>query len=268
MSNSTIASISVESKCDALLEKIRGLFDHDIDASTQAEIAKLVFTLHRAKLAGILDYTGPLSIAVAAICQSPPALKLASELREEADKRITSNNNLLRQIIHPKTPPAAVVLGMGFVLYCAVPITLTFLPRLMTKPETLAIDGQLMAIVGIAGAIGSIVSIMVRIADFTKSSITDRSILFMTGAFKPVIGCAFAIFAFAAIKSKVIPLATEPVSEPYLAIALAFVSGFSERFAPDVVTAAEARFLGRKNDSIQYLQNRPQVDSGATALSQ
>jgi hypothetical protein len=64
--------------------------------------------------------------------------------------------------------------------------------------------------------------------------------LFFTGFFKPIIGTAFALFVFATLKAGLIPLAIdESVEGLYFFAALAFVSGFSERFAKDIAERAE-----------------------------
>ncbi len=97
--------------------------------------------------------------------------------------------------------------------------------------------------VGLAGALGSIVSIMVRIQQFANTKLKDPSLLFWTGLFKPVIGSSFALFVFCAVNSGLIPLTTRfdpgKPETTYVFLAFSFVAGFSERFAKDVAAKTE-----------------------------
>jgi hypothetical protein len=72
----------------------------------------------------------------------------------------------------------------------------------------------------------------------------DPFLTFCTGFFKPYIGISFALFALAVTKSDLIIINTTHLAflQPSAYMALAFVSGFSERFASDFITRAESRF--------------------------
>jgi len=107
------------------------------------------------------------------------------------------------------------------------------------QEKVLGLDSSLLILVGLAGALGSIVSIMVRIQDFGKAGDADQSVLFFTGFFKPVIGMSFALFVFAVLSAGILPITIEPEKSRYFFAALGFVSGFSERFASDVASRTE-----------------------------
>jgi uncharacterized membrane protein len=93
-------------------------------------------------------------------------------------------------------------------------------------------------LVAVAGAVGSVVSILVRIRDFTEIRILNPPALFWTGLFKPIIGAAFALFVFCAFGAGLI-FVNPAANEGFLVLAFAFVAGFSERFAPDLVSSLE-----------------------------
>jgi hypothetical protein len=93
--------------------------------------------------------------------------------------------------------------------------------------------------VAIAGAVGSVVSIMIRIQDFESYKNSDPALLFFTGLFKPIIGTAFALFVYMTMNSGLIPITITTTNSQYFFMALGFVAGFSERFAKDIVTHTE-----------------------------
>ena len=98
-----------------------------------------------------------------------------------------------------------------------------------------------------AGGLGSIVSMLTRIQAFSALAGTDRRILWMTGAMRPVIGIAFALFMFAVLQAQILPFNfPEGPQANFEYVALAFIAGFSERLARGVISTVEGRFLGQK----------------------
>jgi hypothetical protein len=93
-------------------------------------------------------------------------------------------------------------------------------------------------LLGLAGALGSIISILVRIKDFTEIRILNPPALFWTGFFKPIIGAAFSLFVFCAFAAGLINV-TSGVNQRFMFLTLGFIAGFSERFAPDLVSGIE-----------------------------
>lgn len=101
-------------------------------------------------------------------------------------------------------------------------------------------------VVGASGALGSVVSILIRLKEFDVEfrEILDPVIPFLIGAVKPIIGASFGIFMYALISSGLIPLDTNPTDtkgrkEELFYFAIAFTVGFSERLAKDVIARAE-----------------------------
>jgi hypothetical protein len=100
------------------------------------------------------------------------------------------------------------------------------------------ISYKLVILLGLAGALGSIISILVRIKDFTEIRILNPPALFWTGFFKPIIGAAFSLFVFCAFAAGLINV-TSGVNQRFMFLSLGFIAGFSERFAPDLVSSIE-----------------------------
>jgi len=120
-------------------------------------------------------------------------------------------------------------------------------------------------LVSVAGTLGSIISILIRIEDFQDKKYWNRATPFLIGAFKPIIGASFAIFFFTLISSELIQIpgintdfevANESLSseqrqvlsqidmvdeskEEFFIFAIAFLVGFSERLATDAISKME-----------------------------
>jgi hypothetical protein len=101
--------------------------------------------------------------------------------------------------------------------------------------------------VGTAGGLGSIVSILTRIPSFAALAGTDRRLLWMIGAMRPVIGIAFALFIFAVLQAQILPFNfPDGPQANFEFVALAFIAGFSERLSRGVISTVEGRFIGTK----------------------
>lgn len=98
-----------------------------------------------------------------------------------------------------------------------------------------------------AGGLGSIVSMLTRLQSFSSLAGTDRRLLWMIGAMRPVIGIAFALFIFAVLQAQILPFNfPEGPKANFEYVALAFIAGFSERLSRGVITTVEGKFLGQK----------------------
>ncbi|MGK7926300.1 MAG: hypothetical protein AB4290_13835 [Spirulina sp.] len=99
------------------------------------------------------------------------------------------------------------------------------------------------------GAFGSIISLFTRINDFEEKEYSDPLILLLTGAFKPLIGAIFGVLLCAVLKSGILTVQINPApdqhrSDELFFCSLAFVIGFSERLAKDVIKRTENTLLG------------------------
>jgi hypothetical protein len=99
-----------------------------------------------------------------------------------------------------------------------------------------------------AGGLGSIVSLLTRIHTFSALAGTDRRLLWIMGAVRPIIGIAFALFIFSVMQAQILPFDfPEGPKANFEYVAFAFIAGFSERLARGVITTVEGRFLPQKD---------------------
>jgi hypothetical protein len=92
------------------------------------------------------------------------------------------------------------------------------------------------------GTLGGVISILYRLKDFddTKTQKYDDAFLpYLIGIIKPIVGGSFAFFVFVLLNSGVSPLTVknqeDTKSDTYSFLALAFIAGFSERFALNLI---------------------------------
>lgn len=108
----------------------------------------------------------------------------------------------------------------------------------------------LLVLVGVAGSLGSIVSILTRIKEYETEKYSDAFLPFYVGAFKPLIGGAFGILIFTMINSGVLPLKLDSgqreIQQWYALYAIAFIAGFSERLVKDIISQAEDKVAGKQ----------------------
>jgi len=112
------------------------------------------------------------------------------------------------------------------------------------------------------GALGGSVSVIMtsdKLVNVTKRKKVDP---FYIGFFRPFIGMAFAIFVVSLIESGVFSniLSSEESRRPrerlYLFAAIAFVAGFSERFAPGLADQVSKTPL-RESDTDTQREDDP-----------
>lgn len=220
------------------------------DEETQDElglILQFLPTVQRTRDAALL---GNLELAVQALLAQPPNRLLALRLRESAQQAIL-RRGFFRSILPGTSASTWVIAGMMFFLAFAIGLTfvvLALLPISLTRyyviqgdPSShtgLAIQYVFVVLIPLAGALGSVVSILIRIRDFSEIRILNPPALFWTGFFKPIIGATFALFVFAAVASSLISV-NPSIHTGFTFLTLGFVAGFSERFAPDLISRIE-----------------------------
>lgn len=124
-------------------------------------------------------------------------------------------------------------LAAGAVPAVAVVIALTFVPM---KAEI----GATLIICLVSGAIGAILSVMTRAADRKKFRVSldqGRLVVFLSGVFRLLIGAVFGAAMFVLVRAGLLPIAVpDPVEKVNFFFAgLAFLAGFSERWAQDTI---------------------------------
>ena len=231
-------------RIDDLLAETKRSLRPGLDDNVQEELAAILGLLPYLRRSDYSHLIGVAEIAILALLSDPPNLKLAQEARQRLSHQIRPLRNPFAAVLRGGTPPTRVILGLGTLLYLAIPMLLTFLPGFLDQKYIAGIESQYFLVVAFAGAIGSIVSIMVRIQDFSGLHDVDPAVLFFTGFFKPMVGASFALFVFSALKAGIIPVTVNEEAELYFFMAFSFVAGFSERFAKDIVKTTERRIGG------------------------
>jgi hypothetical protein len=91
---------------------------------------------------------------------------------------------------------------------------------------------------------GASVSLAIKIKDYAKLKELDTRVLRWTAFFKPLIGMVFALFTYMAFNSGIVDVGLEGTERTSFFLATAFVAGFSERFAQDVISRVEQKSPG------------------------
>jgi hypothetical protein len=205
--------------------------------SVEQEIAEILLLFDDIKKQDE-DLTGLVRVAVNALFSEQPKLNFAKRLRQGLEIRLRKTR--------PSYGPTYLAYGLAIFAYVAIPVFVSI--YLYWKQSTfLGLPSATVFAVAISGACGSIVSILQRIQDF-RGKIADRLVLMFQGFFKPIVGLLFALFVFFVIEGNLVPITHTASSELYFFIALAFVCGFSERFASDIASKTERVVGGTAED--------------------
>ena len=231
-------------RIEQLIVDTKKRLNRSMEEDVQAELAGLLRLLHFLRRSEYAHLIGIAEIAFLALLSEQPNLKLAKRTRKDLFYRVRPAINPLTALVRGGTPSTRVILGLGSLLYFAIPVLWVLGPTVLRTETIVGIETDYLFLVGIAGAVGSIVSIMVRIQDFSGLRDADPAVLFFTGFFKPVVGASFALFVFAAFRAGLIPFTIETGADRYFFMALSFLAGFSERFAKDIAKTTEQTIGG------------------------
>jgi hypothetical protein len=228
-----------------------------LDPEAQEALAESIDLLNTIALTDVLwlkdmQIVNAIHVSINALYSSPPNTDMASaihrDLKERLQRASTARQTLYRSFRWSmmSTPTAAVVLGL-FALLCFLSVVFwrastAFTPQSVSK--FLEIEPTALLLIAVVGALGSIVSIMIRIRTFTfGGNIPDAWPFFFFGLFKPIVGALFALFIVSALQAALIPafqLPHDSGKSAWFFVTVAFLAGFSERFAGDIVTSMEA----------------------------
>jgi hypothetical protein len=177
-----------------------------------------------------------------------PATKLAEELRSVTVSKVEADLAHAEQYAYgvwQRRLQLAYLRGVGIgIVAIAVVITVAaFLLRPLMDAWP-AIPGSIMLVPWalLLGAIGAALSVMQRLTRGNLRLGRDTTLAesVTLGAFRPLIGSAFALGILLLVIGTILPLkipGTEPQHSFFIA-GLAFLAGFSERFAQDMVSVA------------------------------
>jgi len=249
-----------EQHIEQLTNQVRIGLQGGLEADAQNELARLFALLP--ELPGTLDdhrLMPAIEIAISALLLTPPNVYLARSIRHQLEQRIHGRNSLGHRLFS-RSAVAKVILGLGALLICLTITAIVICIFLSTCSYLYCVDpkGEIGSLRGIdsyldstqllllgiaaAGALGGMISIMTRLDKFAAAASVDSWLLFFTGFFKPIIGMGFALLIFAILRCEFITVGgMHQGSEQYhhLSLVLAFIAGFSERFAQDIVVTVE-----------------------------
>jgi hypothetical protein len=122
---------------------------------------------------------------------------------------------------------------------------LAWLPSDGAKGTEQSVSLSLLYLCAIAGGLGAIVSLIARINmnSCTVDFEAGRGVTFALGALRPALGAVFGIAFYAAVVSGLLDLFKVPTGDDtkqfYFFLVIAFLAGFSERWARDVLVDLE-----------------------------
>jgi hypothetical protein len=216
-----------------VLNEIESALAGKIEPEVQGTLADLTILLHDIEQTQSESLLKATRVALKALLSPDPEVKLAERIRD--DIRVRLGKGLLQ------TPALLIVIGLGSLLYLMIPFLIWLVPKLADAQTIFGLKSSEVYLVAIFGAVGSVVSIMVRIEDFSSLTDVNKAVLALTGFFKPIIGTAFALFIYASIGAGLIPVEIVQGKEVFFFMATAFLAGFSERWAKDVATKTEEK---------------------------
>jgi hypothetical protein len=108
-----------------------------------------------------------------------------------------------------------------------------------------AIMIDLLSLTPLAGALGAVVSVLQRMTSGRLNlSAQDRGrTLLVVGAIRPVLGAILGLVLFVFLSGRLVPITGDHLSAnatTYYVLGLAFIAGFSERFAQDMLSGVQA----------------------------
>ena len=243
---------------ESLLDRIRVTFSVEMDTEIQAEIAKLVGLLMEMPPKEVMSSRAYFELAFDGLAAKHPNMNLAVSIRRELEViRDRKSQGVTRYIsyICGSTPLNASISAMLSALALSLIILWIMIEGHRTLLQSIAgtalysslNDGSVtLLIVAVHSAfVGGIVSILARIQDFLSRPMVSPPLLYISILRKPFLAAAFVVMVYSVLKVGLVSFPgvsfTGPTA-PYMAWALGFLCGFSERFAQDFIQSAGGRF--------------------------
>ncbi len=155
------------------------------------------------------------------------------------------------------------------VVWCAILIAFALFGSYLFVPAGSIFDWGQLAAVGLAGALGGVVSAMFQLSRVGEAKIPDALMHGLITSGRPLVGAASALFIYAVMRSGVINIIDASKVGTEAGLALGFVAGFGEQFVLGAVakvaggSKADALAGGtppRGIDSIDQFDNGPGPD--------
>lgn len=120
---------------------------------------------------------------------------------------------------------------LGILLLVLVAFGLRFLPAALTT----SIDPELFPALIFFAGLGTVVSVLLRLSTLDVVQEISPLILVISGLGRPFVASAFALVVYLALTNKLISVSLNDPASAGSYLVLAFLSGFSERFAQDLL---------------------------------
>lgn len=235
-------------KIDALLKEIAARMNRrePTEPRVQQLLGRLSTTLsYLPRLKNAEINVAQAELAIHALLSPNPEVEFADTIAQDLVRRVEVYKSPLRSIVHGRTPATFVLLGVlahAVILAAGVYVLSRVLPCGAGGGEAPVCWVQM----AIAGAVGGATSLLTRLNELAAlsrwSSEGDPLQLFYTGLLKPVVGIVAGLFAYAAVSTGLVTIHVpgQGASPQVFYTALAFLAGFSERFAKDLTDAASS----------------------------
>ncbi|GEM_PF-2959063 len=143
------------------------------------------------------------------------------------------------------SPYSAIILGLGAAFFIAIPfMALAFLVEVILRELFYSRELKEIVWVGIVGAQGSIVSILLRMRRLkeyvVRKSKEPNFNLFTNALFRPYIGMSLAHLSYFMLESGIIGINTDiPYVDTNAHVMVAFLTGFTERIGGDYLERSQ-----------------------------
>jgi hypothetical protein len=136
-----------------------------------------------------------------------------------------------------------------------------------SKLVTIEDRGEIVTI-WLAGAVGAVVSVMQRVSSDSLEidHESGRSELILLGTIRPLFGGAIAVALYSLLTGGILDFAKpDGASDIYYFAGIGFLSGFSERFAQDMLVKTSSRLTGTQHVGPQRPEPQPASSVPPTA---
>ena len=234
-----------------LSKKITKRIELEIDPSLEKILSRLINLLTDIEKSNDFILIEKAEMAFVALGKKKYNLELATEIIIDLESRLSININTLSFLydftFRLNSPLSIILFGIAVNTILGHIVLILGYSYFESFTNHLNLEIATVMITALSGGWGAVISIGSRLHNLQSRfyDVTDHRILFLTGFFKPVIGVFFAIFVSALILSGFIPIMIPKENFKFFFAALAFISGFSERFAKDIISKAEKSILSK-----------------------
>jgi hypothetical protein len=239
-------------KLNRLSNLILKRLEKDIEPSLEKNLARLIHLLSDIEKSNNFLLLQKAEMAMLALTKPKPNLELADLLIADLEDRLSVNvkvgSFLFRSLFTLNSPLSIVLFGIFVTTILGHIAVFVGYKLLNDLVSSLNLQLPLILITVLSAGWGSVLSMATRLtnAETKFYDVNDHRVLFLTGFFKPIIGVIFSIFISALVMSGFIPLNINTENDKYLFAIIGFLSGFSERFAKDIISKTEKSILSKE----------------------